>query len=103
MDFRAILMGLGFALMWSSAFSSARVIVAYAPPLAALSLRFLLSGLIGLCIAWILGQSLRLTPAQWRATIIFGIFQNALYLGLNLLLCNGLKPHLRQSLPRLCR
>jgi drug/metabolite transporter (DMT)-like permease len=83
MDFRAILMGLGFALMWSSAFSSARVIVAYAPPLAALSLRFLLSGLIGLCIAWILGQSLRLTPAQWRATIIFGIFQNALYLGLN--------------------
>jgi drug/metabolite transporter (DMT)-like permease len=34
-------------------------------------------------IALALGQSWRLTPAQWRATVIFGICQNALYLGLN--------------------
>ena len=47
MDFRAIVMGLAFALMWSSAFTSARIIVADAPPLTALSLRFLISGLIG--------------------------------------------------------
>jgi drug/metabolite transporter (DMT)-like permease len=81
--FRAILMGLAFALMWSSAFTSARMIVLDAPPLLALSLRFLLSGLIGVGIALALGQSWRLTPAQWRATIIFGLCQNALYLGLN--------------------
>lgn len=83
MDIRAILMGLGFALMWSSAFTSARIIVSAAPPLTALGLRFLISGLIGITIALILGQSWRLTRAQWRATIIFGICQNALYLGLN--------------------
>ena len=83
MDIRAIAMGLAFAVMWSSAFTSARIIVAAAPPLTALSLRFLVSGLLGVLIAWVLGQSWRLTPAQWRATIIFGICQNALYLGLN--------------------
>lgn len=83
MDLRAIGMGLAFALMWSSAFTSARMIVAEAPPLFALALRFLFSGVIGTGIALALGQSLRLTRAQWRATLIFGLCQNALYLGLN--------------------
>ena len=69
--------------MWSSAFTSARVIVAQASPLASLSLRFFISGLIGIMIAKWLGQSFDLTRNQWRATFIFGIFQNALYLGLN--------------------
>lgn len=83
MDIRALLAGLAFALMWSSAFTSARIIVADASPLAALSLRYLLSGVIGIAIARALGQSWHLTPAQWRATIVFGILQNAVYLGLN--------------------
>ncbi len=83
MDFRAILMGLAFAVMWSSAFASARIIVVDAPPLSALALRFLISGLIGVAIARALGQSWHLTPAQWKATLVFGLCQNALYLGLN--------------------
>ena len=82
-DFRAILAGLAFALMWSSAFTSARIIVADASPLAALTLRYLISGLIGVALARAMGQSWHLTPAQWRATIIFGVLQNAVYLGLN--------------------
>ena len=41
-----------------------------------------MSGLLGLLIAWALGQSFRLSREQWRATIVFGICQNALYLGL---------------------
>jgi len=83
MDIRAILMGLVFALMWSSAFTSARMIVADAPPLTALALRYLISGLIGVTVARILGQSWRITGRQWRALALFGICQNALYLGLN--------------------
>ena len=83
MDIKAIAMGLAFALMWSSAFTSARVIVEYAPPLSALALRFLISGLIGVAIAWALGQSARLTRKQWFGVVIFGVCQNALYLGLN--------------------
>ncbi|QJF52934.1 DMT family transporter [Roseobacter ponti] len=83
MDIRAILMGLAFAIMWSSAFTSARIIVADASPMAALTLRYLISGCLGVGIALALGQSWRLTPAQWRATVIFGVLQNAVYLGLN--------------------
>ncbi|MCH1470515.1 MAG: DMT family transporter [Planktomarina sp.] len=83
MDIRAILAGLAFALIWSSAFTSARIIVADAPPILSLSLRFLISGLIGIALARFLGQTWRLTPGQWRATVVFGLCQNALYLGLN--------------------
>ena len=83
MDIRAILLGLAFVLMWSSAFTSARFIVADMSPLFALSVRYLISGLLGVGVALALGQSMRLTPSQWRATIIFGILQNAVYLGLN--------------------
>ena len=83
MDIRAIGMGLAFAFMWSSAFTSARMIVADAAPLMALAARFLISGLIGIAIARALGQSWRLDRAQWRATVVFGLMQNAAYLGLN--------------------
>ena len=83
MDIKAILAGLAFALMWSSAFTSARIIVTNAPPLTISALRFLVAGLIAVAIARALGQSMRLTPQQWRLTIVFGLCQNALYLGLN--------------------
>ena len=51
MDLRAIGMGLAFVLMWSSAFTSARIAVAYASPLLLLSVRFLISGLLAMAIA----------------------------------------------------
>ncbi|KIC49671.1 DMT family transporter [Tateyamaria sp. ANG-S1] len=83
MDIRALLMGLTFALIWSSAFTSARIIVTHAPPLAASSLRFFIAGIIGVAIARMMGQTWNLTRDQWRATLIFGLCQNAIYLGLN--------------------
>lgn len=83
MDIRVILAGLVFALIWSSAFTSARVIVAEAPPILSLSLRFLISGVIGVGLARLLGQTWRLNRAEWQAIFIFGLCQNALYLGLN--------------------
>lgn len=83
MDFRAIALGMTFSLMWSSAFATARIIVAAAPPLAALSARFLISGLLAVSVAWAMGQSWRLSGPQARSVVIFGLCQNALYLGLN--------------------
>lgn len=83
MDLRALTYGLLFAAMWSSAFTSARIIVAEAPPILSLALRFAISGGLGIAIAYALGQRMRLTPGQWRAVVVFGICQNALYLGLN--------------------
>ena len=82
LDLLAIAMGLAFALMWSSAFTSARIIVSEAPPLLSLSLRFTLSGILALGLARAMGQSWRLSLGQWRLTLVFGICQNALYLGL---------------------
>ncbi|MBF9034920.1 EamA family transporter [Rhodobacterales bacterium HKCCE2091] len=83
MDIRAIGLGLLFALIWSSAFTSARIIVEAAPPLWALVLRYAISGAVGIGIAKALGQNWNLTRAQWRAVLIFGICQNAIYLGFN--------------------
>lgn len=82
MDIRSLMMGLVFAFAWSSAFSSARIIVADAPPLAALSIRFFISGILGVLIARAMGQTWNLTRAQWKSTFVFGLCQNALYLGL---------------------
>lgn len=69
--------------MWSSAFTSARIIVQHAPPLSISAFRFLIAGLIAMGIAYFLGQRLRLNRQQIKAILIFGICQNAIYLGLN--------------------
>ena len=94
MNVRALLLGLIFVIIWSSAFTSARIIVLYSSPLAALSIRFLISGLIGVLIALVLGQSFKLTKSQWRATFIFGLCQNALYLGLNFIAMQSIEASL---------
>ena len=83
MSLKALLLGLVFALIWSSAFTSARIIVSHAPPLGALSLRFFLSGILALIIALWLKQTFKLTKKQLQATVVFGICQNTIYLGLN--------------------
>lgn len=82
-DMRSILMGLAFVFMWSSAFTSARIIVADAPPVSTLALRFLISGSLGIALAAAMGQKVSLTRGQWVSVAVFGISQNALYLGLN--------------------
>lgn len=82
MDFKAIALGLTFAVMWSSAFASARIILLDAPPLWSLALRFLISGGLAVMVARFLGQDWRLPRPQARAVMIFGLCQNALYLGL---------------------
>lgn len=83
MDLRAILMGVTFSVMWSSAFATARIIVAGAPPLWALTFRFAISGILAVAVARMLGQSWRLTRPVARSVVVFGICQNAMYLGLN--------------------
>lgn len=82
-DLLALFLGCLFALIWASAFTSGRIIVSHVPPLTALGIRFALSGAIGMAIAFALGQRVNLSRAGWKAVIVFGICQNALYLGLN--------------------
>ncbi len=84
-DATSLMMGLAFAVMWSSAFTSAKFVVSDAPPFMALSLRFLVSGLLACGIAFAMGQRPDLTRRQWMLVVVFGICQNSLYLGLNFL------------------
>lgn len=83
MDLKSIVMGVSFALIWASAFTATRVIVVAFPPLTALVIRFAISGVIGIGLAYAMGQRARFSADEWRRLVIFGICQNALYLGLN--------------------
>ncbi len=83
MDFRSILMGVSFSFIWPSAFTSAKIIVTAASPLMVLSLRFLISGLLGIALARMLGQKIQLNKGEWTVVVIIGISQNALYLAFN--------------------
>lgn len=83
MDWRALALGFAFVAMWSSAFTSARILVADAPPFLALSVRFVFSGGLALALGWALGQRIGFGRAEWRSIVVFGLCQNALYLGLN--------------------
>jgi len=76
-------MGVLFAIMWSSAFTSARIIVQSIEPFTALTARFALSSIIAIGLARMLGQPFPPPGRQWRAILIFGFFQNAIYLGAN--------------------
>ena len=78
-----LLSGLVFALIWSSAFTSAKIAMFYAPPFLLLSIRFLIAGLVGVFIAKIIGQTLIFSKKDWSSIIIFGLCQNTIYLGLN--------------------
>ena len=78
-----IILGVSFALIWSSAFTSARISMFDAPPFLLLSLRFFLSGIIAVVFAHIIGQSINFTKSEWVAIFIFGLCQNSIYLGLN--------------------
>lgn len=98
MDFKALLMGLAFVFIWSSAFTSARIIVADAPALASLSLRFLMSGVAGVFLARALGQTWNFTREQWRGIVIFGVCQNAAYLGLYFLAMRSVEASLASVL-----
>ncbi|SVC77938.1 uncharacterized protein METZ01_LOCUS330792, partial [marine metagenome] len=83
MDFRSIFMGILFSVIWSSAFTSARILMSSAPPFLVLSLRFLISGMLGIAIARLLGQNFNLSRQEWAGVLIFGFCQNVLNLGLN--------------------
>ena len=83
MKIRDLILGVSFALIWSSAFTSARICMMDAPPFLLLSFRFFLSGSIAITLAYVLGQSINFSNSEWHAIIIFGICQNTIYLGLN--------------------
>lgn len=85
LDGWAVGMGLAFALIWSSAFTSAKIALADTPPFLFLGLRFAVAGVGAIAVALALGQRFPTERKTWRMVAIFGFCQNSLYLGLNFL------------------
>ncbi len=82
MEFKHILLGVGFAFIWASAFPSAKIAVQFSPPFFFLFLRFTLAGLFSIMLGTYLGQSLQLDRTSFIWITVFGFIQNGLYLGL---------------------
>lgn len=78
----SVFMGVAFVLMWSSAFSVAKLALVDAPPLLLLTARFALSGVLAVGIALALGQRLPANPRSLATIGMLGVCQNTIYLGL---------------------
>jgi drug/metabolite transporter (DMT)-like permease len=72
-----------FCVLWSSAFSAAKIALADCPPLLLLSARFLLAGIVVLGAAAVFRLPWRLSRRDVVALAGLGAVNNALYLGLN--------------------
>lgn len=76
-------MGVAFAVIWSSAFTSARIALEDSPPFLFLAARFGAAGLGAVLIALVAGQRLPRERHVWWLITVFGLCQNTLYLGFN--------------------
>ena len=77
------LLGIGFCLIWSSAFITGKMVVGLAPPHSFLSARFLIAGLIlAMAVVIINRSSLILSRQELTTGTVLGILNNAIYLGL---------------------
>ena len=82
LDTGARLAPYGFILLWSSAFSVAKLAMADCPPLLMLTARFLLAGLLMLGVAAVAGTSLKLDRRDLAIFAMLGMANQAVYLGL---------------------
>jgi drug/metabolite transporter (DMT)-like permease len=77
-----LVIGVTFALIWSSAFSVAKILVQHTPPFSVSVVRFVVASMLAGSIALIMGQPFPRSRSAWRAIVILGLCQNTLYLGL---------------------
>lgn len=71
-----------FSALWAAAFVAVKVALASSPPLFLMAVRFLAAG--ALLLAWVglTGRALPRTRREWRALVVLGLLNNALYLGI---------------------
>ena len=82
MELKHILLGVGFAFIWASAFPSAKIAVQFWPPFLFLFFRFSLAGLFSILLGAYLGQRFQFDRKSLLLILVFGLVQNGLYLGL---------------------
>ena len=79
---RLALMVLAFVLLWSSAFSAAKIAVADSPPLIFLAVRFLAAGVLMLALAPLSGIRWTLSRRDIAVFAALGVANQAVYLGI---------------------
>jgi drug/metabolite transporter (DMT)-like permease len=72
-----------YVFLWASAFVPSRVLARGAPPLAILSLRFLIAGGLLLAAATLVRLKIPRDPQTWLGLFAIGVGSNAVYLGLS--------------------
>ena len=82
MELKHILLGVGFAFIWASAFPSAKIAVQFWPPFLFLFFRFSLAGIFSILLGAYLGQRFQFDRRSLLLIVVFGLVQNGLYLGL---------------------
>jgi len=79
---RLALMVLAFVLLWSSAFTAAKIAVADSPPLLFLAARFLAAGVVMLALAPLCGVRWTLSRRDVAVFAALGVANQALFLGI---------------------
>lgn len=79
---RYILIGLAFAVLWSSASSAGKIGLESAGGLVLFTTRFLLAGVLLLAWSRLLQRDRWPRGGEWKQLIVFGAFNTALYLGI---------------------
>ena len=82
MGLKHVLLGVGFALIWASAFPFAKLALQFCPPIFFLFLRFLFASLLSILLGTYLNQSFKFDRKTLIWITVFGLIQNGIYLGL---------------------
>ena len=82
MDGKFIVVGIVFALLWSSAATATKIALESAQPLVIAVTRFLLAGSLMLLITHVFLGNRKPTAKEWKQLAIYGLLNVSLYLGI---------------------
>jgi drug/metabolite transporter (DMT)-like permease len=75
-------LGIGFSIIWSSAFVAGKLGIQSSPPLWLLTIRFFIAGALMAVLLRLTGRAFPTRPGDYLTGIGLGLLNNAIYLGL---------------------
>ncbi|MFZ1749575.1 MAG: DMT family transporter [Saprospiraceae bacterium] len=82
MNWKIILLGLTFSVLWASASTATKIGLQVAQPFVISISRFFIAGLIMLFISHVIRRNRMPEKSEWRQLMIFGVLNISVYLGL---------------------
>lgn len=81
-NFRLIMAGISFAILWASASSATKVALQSAQPFVIAVTRFLIAGLLMLLISHVILKERLPQGGEWKQIAVYGLLNVSIYLGL---------------------